>query len=433
MRRSTVMGFGLVPVWSAILAGCSDGRMVGPPPPPPPPPTTVTVAYCAPFVPVWVAFQDGDGQWTRGQPVVANGRTTFTSPVSAARGGVAAVTQFGAAITSLQVFYGTRDELTTASINTPRTCVSAAKSLSGTVAGLDTNDGAIVEASVNSLATPLENGPFTLAGVDSGPVDVLALRFTRTNAIVALSRIILRRGLDAPDGASLPVLDFHSPEAFAPATAQVTLDGIGSDIAFVATRIQATRLESVLASSPGAVAGPVRSYLAVPEARLLPGDLQVLSASTNSGVGSARSAAIYFRTPQDLTLSLGPDLLPPTFSMLAPDPTLRIRAQFVEQSAYDRMASITYQQNGRTAGSATRLVTLLMTAAYRPSAVGGYDILIPDLSGVDGFNLEWALSGGSFLSWTANRVGGTVGLGTDPVATEGAVQRTATIVGELRP
>ena len=366
--------------------------------------------------------------------MVANGLTSFSTPFSAARGGVATVTQFGPAISVLRVFYGLRDEVTTAaSITSPRTCVSPTKRLLGTVAGLDTNEGAQVEASVNALAQVLENGAVTLAGVDSGPVDVLATRFTRAGDAVALSGIILRRGLNLADGATLPVLDFNSAEAFAPATAQVTLDDIGSDIANVATRIQVARLESVLSNPSGAVEGPVQTYFAVPEDRLIPGDLQVLSAATNTGTGSARSAAIYFRTPRDLSLSLGPDLLPPNFTLLPTDAMLRIRAQFAEQNAYERLAAITYQQDGRTPGSPTRVVSVSMTAAYRPAGAAGFDIVIPDLSGVGGFDRQWGLNGGSSLQWTANRVGGTVGLGIDPDATAGAVQRTAALVGQLIP
>ena len=436
MRRpQAVMRLAVVGLWSALLAACTDATMVSPPPqPPPPPPTSITVSYCAPFVPVWVAFQDGAGPWTRVQPVAANGKAAFSYGFSSNRGAIAAVRQAGPALTLLQVLFGAPEELTTESFNSPRLCsVPGTKQLSGTVAGLDTNESAFIEASFSSFAAALENGPFALAGVDGGLVDLLATRSTRTNDQTVLSSVILRRGIDVPDGTTLPVLDFSSPEAFPPATAQVTLDGIGSDIAFVATRIQAIRLESGSSNPSGPVEGPVQPYFAVPEARLLPGDLQILSATTNTGTGSQRGAAIYFRTPRDLTLSLGPEALAPTFSTVATDPVLRIRARFAEQNAYDRTASITYQNQGRTPASPISLVTVSVTSSYRGPGVEGYDIVVPDLSGADGFNPQWGLSGGSFVQWSANRVGGTVGLGIDPVATEGAVQRTAAIVGELVP
>ena len=429
------MRVAVVALWSALLAACTDATMVATPPqPPPPPPTSITVFYCAPFAPVWVAFQDGDGPWTRAQPVVAIGTTAFSYGFSANRGAIATVRQAGPAITLLQVLYGAPEELATESVNTPRLCsVPGTKLLSGTVAGLDTNESASIAASLSSFAAALANESFALAGVDGGLVDLLATRSTRTDDQTVLSRVILRRAIAVPDGTTLPVLDFSSPEAFPPATAQVTLDGIGSDIAFVATRIQTLRLESGLSNPSGAVAGAVQPYFAVPEARLLPGDVQVLSATTNTGTGSLRTAAIYFRVPQDLTVSLGPEALPPTFSILARDPVLRIRAQFAEQSAYDRTASVSYQDEGRTPASPIRFVTVSMTSSYRVPGAEGYDIVVPDLSGADGFNPQWGLSGGSFVQWSANRVGGTVGLGIDPVATEGAVQRTATIIGVLTP
>src|SRR5439155_287459 len=47
--------------------------------------------------------------------------------------------------------------------------------------------------------------------------------------------------------------------------------------------------------------------------------------------------------------------------------------------------------------------------------VGGvYDLVIPELIGVAGFDRAWALSATNSLRWSAARVGGTLGLGIEP-------------------
>lgn len=55
-------------------------------------------------------------------------------------------------------------------------------------------------------------------------------------------------------------------------------------------------------------------------------------------------------------------------------------------SGYDRTASITYQDQGRTPASPIRFVTVSVTSSYRGPGVEGYDIDVPDLSGAAGFN-----------------------------------------------
>src|SRR2546426_9539125 len=97
----------------AANSACSDGTLPSVPPPPPPP-ITVTVAYC--IQPAWVAFQDGDGDgaWTRAQPVLSGSNTTFRSEFSAGRGAIATLSRVGDNMTVLSVLYGTPAELVTA-------------------------------------------------------------------------------------------------------------------------------------------------------------------------------------------------------------------------------------------------------------------------------------------------------------------------------
>src|SRR5262249_38064285 len=153
-----------------------------------------------------------------------------------------------------------------------------------------------------------------------------------------------------------------------------------------------------LAASAGQDTSAIATYLAVPQEQLLPGELQRVVANTQGvAPGSRLSASVYFHTPVDLTLTFGADVIPPAISTVDTTPALRLRARFAPQSAYDRAAIMQYQQGDGTS------VIMSMTAAYA-ALVGGYDLTIPDLSGVAGFQTHWALRPGFGLRASAVRI-----------------------------
>jgi len=410
----------------AAVTACSDGTLPSVPPPPPPP-TSVAVAYC--IQPAWVAFQDGDGAWTRAQPVLSGSNTTFRSEFSAGRGGIATLSRAGDNMTVLSVLYGTPAELVTAGDTNPRDCGPApAKTLLGTVARLDTNETAFVSASFNSRVRVSVDRTFELKGLASGPRDLLATRTTRTDGSDVITRLVLRRGVDVPDSTTLPVLDFASAEAFAPAVANVSLDGLGAESAASGTRLLTDHDELAVSLLIGLTTDVTRPYVALPESQLLANDLQILAASVSAATtGSARSATLYFRTPTDRTLTLGAPLIPPTFSTVASAPALRLRAHFVPQGEYDRSAFVSYQQG------TTTFVAISMTAAYGALTGTGYDLVVPDLSGAVGFDPAWSLQAGGTVLWNAGRVGGTLGLGRDAVPSDGATRRAVSAAGAIDP
>jgi len=380
---------------------------------------------------MWVAFQDGDGTWTRALPTTSNGNVVFQASIASTQGGIATVFQGGVGLTSLQVLFGSPEELESVGFTNPRFCSSAAvKSVRGTVAGLDTNEFAIIRGGfeAEAIAFSATGGEFLLQVLPPGPQDILATRVVRTNGIDSIPQMILRRGIDLPDGATLPVLDFNAPEAFAPAVANVTLSGIGGDGAAVSTRLITSTFNSTFGVVTGQDIGTARAYVVVPEARLLPGDLQELFASGHGATpNSVRSAARFFHAIQDYTLALGADVIPPTFSTIATLPTLRLRARFVNQSEYGLRTSVTFQEDS------TRQVSVSMTQNYALQAGGVYDLVIPELTDVAGFQRRWALSQGSSLRWSAVRAGGTLSLGFDAVPFDGATQRAAFVSDVLTP
>ena len=88
--RRSIAG-ALVLALSALSACSHDSPDPTYPTEPPPSPTSsaVDITYCRGAEPVWVAFQDGDGAWTRARPVANGAYTTFHGDFTANRGAVA--------------------------------------------------------------------------------------------------------------------------------------------------------------------------------------------------------------------------------------------------------------------------------------------------------------------------------------------------------
>jgi hypothetical protein len=269
---------------------------------------------------------------------------------------------------------------------------------------------------------------FALDNLPTGPQDIVAARASLDNAgAQRLTKFILRRGVDLADNGRLPVLDFEAPEAFAPVVANVTLAGVGLDGAFILTELRTANFESQFSLAIPLTGGLTQPYYALPEAQLAAGDLQELIATAHGGTPSAsRSVLVYFRSPVDRTLEFGPDIMTPTFTTVATTPSWRIRAHFVPQDAYDREASVVYSSDGPSN------VAVLMTAAYAAHQ-GGYDLVNPELSGVAGFDPAWALPLQPSVRWLANRVGGTLGLGLNPMPTDGATRWAAFATDVITP
>ena len=168
--------------------------------------------------------------------------------------------------------------------------------------------------------------------------------------------------------------------------------------------------------------GSPQPYLALPADKLLAGDMERLHVSANGT--SSRTADLYFRTPTDRTVTLGSRIEAPTISVIAAGATPRLRAHYVAQADYDKLSSIVYSQP-----TSTGFVAVSMTPAYAALA-GGYDLDVPDLGSVPGFDPSWALRAG-VVNWTATRSGGTLPLARDAKPVEGATRLTSLTQGTI--
>lgn len=414
----------------SILAGCNSDKVTSPIVTYPQP-TLVDVAYCPGSAPDWVAFQDGNGAWAQAQPTLVGNHVTFRHTFTNDRGAIATAREFEGSLTTLDVEYGAPNELATVGDTNPVHCgPPVSKTLLGTVSGLGTNDVVNVNAGFGTrdFAFPAQGNSFSLPGLASGPQDILATLVTQANGANVLSRIILRRSPEQPDSATLPVLDFGSSEAFAPAVANVTIAGLGPEGAQLLTQLSTPYSKNQISFLTSSAFAATRTFYAVPQARLREGDMQVMNVTASPTVSNIiRSAAVYFRSPVDQTLTLGAPATVPALSLVSTTPSLRLRAIFDRQQDYDRLTAITYQQGLNT------VVSVAMTSTYADLTATGYELIMPDLSGAQGFDPRWALRPGTAVSWIASRIGGTLGLGSNAAPTDGATVRNGEVFGTFDP
>jgi hypothetical protein len=390
----------------------------------------VTIPYCTGLAPIWVAFQDGDGSWSRGDAEVGDGITTFRHAFSADHGAVATVVPIlNGAITLVSVLYGEPDELVNAGDTTSIDCTAvASRTLRGTVAGLHQDEKALVSTGLLLRTSVLSTAPdFFLSGIPASPQDMLVSREVDDANGPLVNGFILRRNLEAPDGAALPPFDVSSMELFAPATATLPILGAGAEDVFSLTEVHTANSQLTVPFLVDQLGATTRPYFALPEDRLLPGDLQKLHLSTAADEnGTNRTADAYFRSPVDRTMALGAPLVPPTVGVTVSGGSLLPRVTFVPQAGYDQATTVLFEQ-----AVVPTLVSVTMTEAYAAGRAGGYSLAIPDLGTVAGFDPAWSLRPGSAVLWSATRTGGTVPFGRNQRPADGAVQQSAFLRGTL--
>ncbi len=362
--------------------------------------SSVTLSYCAADAPIWVAYQDGTGPWTR---VTATGTNSYTFSVSSTKAGIATVDTVGTGY-DLNVTYATTTELNGFG-NTLALGACGTKTINGSVANVSNTQFANITLGYSSkFVIPITSSAFTLTNVASGPQDLFATRLTA--ATQRVDKIILRRGLDIANGGSLAVLDFNATEAFAPATANVLISGLGADTAVVATLFNGQRgstfgILSTFADYIGS-SGAV-PFDAVPAAQLASGELQQLYAVADAAGSSTslRFSGVYFRAPTNLNVAFGPDLAAPTVTRDASGAYSRTRIVLGAQAEYNRFLTASYSQT-----AANRAASISATQNYMGTST--WDLTLPNLSSVTGWSNTWGLLNGTGIDWNVSAIGGAL-------------------------
>lgn len=381
---------------------------------------SITVTYCASRAPIWAASQDGTGAWKRVLPTSGN---TFTFSFPSGKGGVATVAKQGTGF-RLDVVFATLADFTGQTKSTNLGCPGT-KSVKGSVAHVAA--GQIASVDLGTAATFLFGGgptTYTLTNVQDGPRDLIA---TRGNTSLQVNSIIIRRSLNPANGATLGVLDFGVSPAFAPATAHATVSGLPTGAkASVGVLFFSPRGTGAALTGAANVGNTIVAYTAIPIAKLLTGEFQLLSANTAPSATTSRSSGVWLRTVVNRTLAFGPALPTATVSTAASTPYYRPRIRFASQTQYNKGMSVTYAQ-----ASAVRTASVFATAAYFGTAAPvTWDVSLPDLHLVSGFLTTWAPKTAQSTKWTLQAFGGTLPFfSTSP--TDGSLFRSALSSGSL--
>ncbi|HEY9229099.1 MAG TPA: hypothetical protein VIP11_20780 [Gemmatimonadaceae bacterium] len=350
----------------------------------------LSLYFCEATQPLWIASQDDKGQWVR----APRDPDDVVRVAIKSRGGVA-VAYDG----SLEVVYGTVAELATYYQPCHVVGGNGPKTLFGSAAGFASGSGEVSVGVAKAFIAP--DDQFTITGVDEGPLDLLAVTSVPVeflNAVFA-DKMIIRRGQNFQDGATIPELDFA--DAVAAASAQLAINGLTANESSVAVNFAtSTGANALTYVSP--MGGANQEYTGVHSALTAPGDLHSISINDVAGTpGLERFATVYLRDIGDRTVSLGPSLDVPTVS--APAGSALWRIQVPSKSEYGTFAMASFSQLDP---AAPRAASVLVTSAY----LGGsppttWDISIPDLSAA-GFDSRLGLQPSAPTQWFVTTQGG---------------------------
>ena len=351
----------------------------------------VTLDFCASDAPLFFAYQNDGEEWTTIVPD-ANASVFFkaTERVAIAltrvRRGTTGLPLTGAYITN--VLYVMTDELQP--LNRV-TCTNefGAKAINGGFAGLNTGDGGVVSLhvipfTVNSFAP-------TFRGVrkpDQGALDLVASRRVGGEPM----SFIVRRGLDVPNEGAVAPLDFNSSEAVPVELHPYSVTGLRNvnDLFFADfwTGAMPGRLPSYqqLAFRFAPALTAMGTFRAVPASLLMPGDRHELTIRTGFNADYSGVTSV-FRNGAPQTLAIGPSLIVPTFEPVAGAASPRFRATVASQAEYGATARLIATQSN--------VYTVEVTAAYHGGTPAAWELVIPDLTALPGWDAAWNFLPGS--------------------------------------
>jgi hypothetical protein len=388
----------------------------------------VSVDFCADEIPIWVAYQNVGTPWVQLTPDAA-GTVSFTAENRVA---LAFVHQNGAD-SRVEMIFTTNNVLEKIS---GIACLeeSGSKTLNGSVAGFSGSQLALVGLSYSSVYRTPSQTAFTLANLPTRALDIMASRMniigtTQQHA----DRTILRRSQNLVSGGTIPVLDFSASEAVTPVSPTAVVSGVlGTDAAFVTSNFTSQLGTSHLLSYVEGITNGNVTFEALPAASLAAGDFHDVFVTAVSTVDGVRGAERLFRTPANQALALGPALSEPNVATISGTPYRRLRTTLAGQTAYPSAVSLAFDQQLQF--SATQWF-ITVTSGYFGGLPFTWDLTIPDLSSVSGWQNAWGLQNGAVgVTATAHGVRGELLFGAPPKEEgETTVYATRTALGTTSP
>jgi hypothetical protein len=271
------------------------------------------------------------------------------------------------------------------------------KSLSGTIAPVvGPQELAFVSAGWgNALLNP-GGSAFSLSDVAPTSLDLIATRYSFNAGINGYrpTQMILRRGVNQPNGSTLSVLDFSSAEAFAPATATLTVGNQNGERVAVRSAFNPANSAQLILDNGIQTTSGTHTQFGIPESRLLANDLHEATVTAADATNTIfRQVVVVARTLTNRTLTLGSVPNAPTITV-SNGAVARPRAQGAMQADYNRSVIILYTQP-----VARKQTWVEVTPGFLGGATN-YDLEVPDLSGAPGYNPAWGLTVGAQTAYS---------------------------------
>jgi len=254
------------------------------------------------------------------------------------------------------------------------------------------------------VITPTAASPsFTLSSVPDRVLDLVATKgaisATSSNLQVTPDLLLMQRGLNLANKASLGTLDFTG-QGFSPTSSNLTIANLtaGDNMNIGNTFWTGTNTYGVVHSfQPTATTNALYS---MPAAKLIAGDFHELLIETyQSGFLSGRYDVAYLGAITDRTETMPPNVSVPSVSILSTAPYVRYRGTLAVQPEFPTATRFIYFQNGGSA--ADRLVYIVVTAGFLGATpASSWDATIPDFGGVPGLNNSW-LPSSPFIEYQA--------------------------------
>ena len=398
--------------------------------------TDVEYQYCdASQAPTFFAYQDGSSEWQRVTGSTSGGVTRFSFTLTQARGGVLSVFQSDLSAASGSQAYGRRANVAQSlrSRRVLRTHLGAAagKATAGRSVLTETYQTYVQYASATELVQdgldncdltrPTKTINATVQGVSPGQYGILALGGssdlfigeTSTNPVTFFDvptsvvdfvgtrmepgqppdKTIILRGLDIPDGGSLPATVNFDASGVVPASATATITGAGGhDLEIFTELITAnSRMLMWFDLAPSDVTA--RPWQGLPSAEMVSGDFHGLYAfASPSGSDDYRVTLKFVGPVADETLSLGGAIPAAGIQQVSANAYPRFRFFGSLPAEYSKGASIDIvggDGDGNT-------FSIISSRAYL-TEVGGtltYDFTMPDVAGLAGFPADARLTAG---------------------------------------
>jgi hypothetical protein len=399
---------------------------------PPPGTGNTTFTFCGSSrVPVWFAFRNGTGSWTRVIGVPTAGGASFSFDVTGPLGAAAFVTGSEFSGWTGRVYEGTQAELQQFGASQCPSSLAGNSTLTGAVSGLVSGDRANIDFGAAGESASASSPTFTLKGAPAGAADLLAVR-SRQSAVgtgfaTTPFQLIARRGVTYPNGSTIPVLAFAA-EGFVPASATATVANLGADMLSLFMNYQTASTTAVLhyAIETG---GASQTIYGVPVGQQQVSDLHELTLAAGPvGSGDSRTWMGWFKVFGNRSVTLADVLAPTTVTRVPGSPYLRYQATGTIQSPYDGLYALSISQN--LPDGTGRVWTIQSSRTVFGGA--NYTLIIPDLSPVAGWSPGWALQSGSAAEWVVTGTGISSNA-VIPPGTDGSVVQSATRSGTVFP